>query len=146
MGLLNFFAKITRPWEVHLLKKDGSRESSGTQDRPGAIAGIILGITDPALKIERVMYAGKPVSRTGFEDLVADAHILNYFTEIAQKQGLPIATLIERGLNKAQSKAAYVEVARRTSKTLGVKEDQVFDLLMRRLSRGLAGIAKQQTP
>jgi len=109
------------------------------------MACIMLAITEPGLKIERVTYAGKPVSRTEFEDLVADAHLLSFLLETAQKQGLPLVTAFER-IDKAQGKVIFLEVSRRASRTLAIAETHAYDVLMRRLARGLAAIGKQQTP
>jgi hypothetical protein len=146
MGLLDIFAKTSRLWEVHFLKKDGSRESSGSQDRSGAIGGITLTIMDAATKLDRVTYAGKPVSQTGFEDLVADAHLFYVYVKSAEKQGLPLETMLERGLDKAQMNSVSAEIRQRISKMLGISEVDAAELIIRRLSRGMARIAKQQIP
>jgi hypothetical protein len=145
MGLLDFFSKNSLPWQVHVFKPDGSRASSPPQDRTGTMV-LIVSIKDAGAKLDRITYDGKPLTQTQLEDLITDAHLLALLTETAKDQGLPVRTVMERGLDKAGSKAVSTKAAHQISELLSIAETDAHEIMLRRLARGSVAIAKQQTP
>src|SRR5665213_4084556 len=122
MGLFNFFSKPSRPWQVHYFKLDGARPLSHEdiqalsqpQDRPGAMA-IIGSLEVAGVRLDRVTYSGKPISRTQLENLVSDAHVWTSLLESAGKNRVSLDAL-----NKAQMNDAFAEATKKTVKTLAV--------------------------
>ena len=144
MGLFDFFAKNSRLWQVNLLLPDGSMVSVPPEDRHGAM-GIMVDLRE-GVKIDRVTFAGKPISQTQLEDLVFDGHFAAFLVDTARKQGVSIETLTERGIDKVQMEAVAHEVLRRVSKTLRIRECDSLEILLRRCARGTAAILSQRTP
>jgi len=146
MGLFDFFSRTPHQWQVHLFNGDGTPTLSQPSDRAGA-ASVVVCARETGAKLDRVTYAGKTISPTQREDLVADAELLNLVMEAAMKQGIPVQVLLQRGPDKSQSKAVFTEATRRVSQNLCVTEQYASEVLLRRLQRGsLVALAQQQTP
>ena len=143
----HFFQDVNLQWRYPIFL---TMMAPDTRHNLGACSdalAVIIFIPEAGAKIDRVTYAGKPISRTQLEDLVADAQLLGSLMQIAAKQGVPVETLLERGLEKSQNNDVFAAWVKQVSNILGVTEMHAAEVLLRRLARGsIPALARQKTP
>ena len=129
---------------MHLAGADGP-QIVAVPDRRNAM-GVLITIRDSGARVERVTFGGKQISQSQREDLVADAYILNSILETADREGVSLEVVFERGLEKEQMKVLFAEAARHVSRVLKISDERAYEVLFRRSARGTTAISTQQAP
>jgi hypothetical protein len=147
MSILNWFSKVSKPWQVVVNASPTDNRVSEPSDRYGAIV-CLTGVCEKGFKAHEVHYCGEPVSQQQFYDINADAAILMVMARLSDEKGCTIEQL---GANfppgdDPSLKAVMLTATQDLASMLGVGETEASLIVLRRLGRGLESIIKQQTP
>src|SRR5947207_698694 len=138
MGLLDFWAKRSKPWEI-VFQETPAHPVVKTQpsDRTSAM-GWLIGGWEQNWIIREVHFCGKPITRTQLQDLAADAHVMVTWMQYFESQGTSIEQALVTGRNLPELDNRIVHhAAYRMACALKINQSDALEIMVRRTARGV---------
>src|SRR5215218_4087188 len=86
MGILNFFAKASKPWQIAVNVPNAATQLSEPSDRYGAV-GSLIAVWEKGFNAQEVRFCGKAITHQQVHDFIADAVILMSLIRLSDEKG-----------------------------------------------------------